>query len=147
MNRLEKIALATAILTTLLGVMGLRGFSYQYYIDQMLPGSLPMFVLGWVIATYGPLALAVTFWRLAKRFQTPLSVILHLLLLPCALAIFRAGDSMMVVSIGDPDFDATLGAPELPATLSVAIAILSYFAAALSKLGSMKTEQAEPDRE
>ena len=145
MSRFEKIALATAIVATLLGAIGLRSPAFQYYVDQMLSGSVAIFVLGWAVATYGPLALAVAFRRLAKRFLAPISVALHLLFLPCAIAIYLCGDAMMVASISDPDFDAMIGDPDLPAFLSLAVAIICYFVAALLERRPAKSKPAAPE--
>jgi len=142
MTRLEKIALATAIMASLVGATGFRSFPYQYYVDQMLPGSLPVGILGWTFATYGPLALAVIFRRFAKHFRIP-SLLLHLLFLPCALAIFWAGYATMAASIIDPDFDAMLGFPEAPALCSLAVAIVGYFVAAFSGRQPREAKQAE----
>jgi hypothetical protein len=146
MSRLEKVALATAILAALLGVMGVRSPAYQYYVDQLLPGSLAVGVLGWTVATYGPLALAVTFRRLTTHLRTP-PLVLHLLFLPCALAFFWAGYATMAALIIDPDFDALLGFPETPALFSLAVATVGYFVSALSERRPAKTKQVDPESE
>ena len=131
MNRLEKVAISTAAISTLLGAVGFQSFPYQYYVDQMLPGSLPIAATGWAIATYGPIALAVIFWRCAKVVRPPFTLVLHVLFLPCALTAFWAGERLMLALISDLDFDATLSAPEMPAILSLAVAIICYFAAVI----------------
>lgn len=128
MNRLDKIALATAVAATLLSVTRYR-FAFEYYADQMLPGSLVVAALGWGLATYGPLVVAVAFWRSAKHFPSPVPLMLHLLFVPCAFAALAAGDAVMLSTINDPDFDATLGAPELPAFMALIVSIFSYFIA------------------
>lgn len=129
MNRLDGIATVTALAATLMGIVGFRNFAFGYYADQMLPGSLPVGMAGWAIATYGPLIAAVAWWRYAKRLSRNVALSLHAIFLPCVLGIFWAGDAIMLAILSDPDFDATLGAPEMPALLSLAVAIVSYYAA------------------
>jgi hypothetical protein len=129
MNRLDVIATATALAETLMDIAGFRSFAFDYYADQMLPGSLPFGVAGWALTTYGPLVAAPALWRWAKRLPWGKALWVHALLLPCAIAIFWVGDALMHALISDPDFDSTLGALEMPALLSLAVAIVSYYAA------------------
>ena len=133
MNRFETLALVTAVVATLLGAMGSLGFAYRYYIDQMSAGGLPVAAAGWAIATYGPLAIATLFWRCAKHLPPPLSWVLHICFFPCALVLFNAGDVLMISTIRDPDFDATLDAPEMPALLSLLVAVGGYITALLAR--------------
>lgn len=131
MNRFDKLALAAVIIVTLLCVRGSGDFVYDYYMDQIPEGMLPIGVAGWAIATYGPIAVAVLFWRWAKRIPAPW--VLHLLFLPCAAVLFRIGDALMLSVIEDPDFDATLGGPEMPAILLLVVAVGGYFAAVIAR--------------
>ena len=133
MNRLDKIAVLTALVATILGIFGSREFPYEYYADQMLPGGLPVAIAGWSVTTYGPLIVSVTFWRLAKRLQPPRSLVLHLLYLPVAILVFRLGEAVMLALITDPDFDATMSAPEMPALFALAVSTVAYFGAVANR--------------
>ena len=84
-------------------------------------------VLGWLVATFGPIVLAAIFWRLANGSRA--AWLLHLLFLPCAYALLRAGAGVMLFVIGDFDFDSTLGGPVLQAGLLFMIASAAYFVA------------------
>lgn len=94
-------------------------------ISQQVTGCL-----GWLLATFGPIASAMVFWRLSKT--TRKGWILHLLLLPVAFAFVRIGASIMVaVTGGLPDFDDTLGGPVLQAFTLLILTIVGYYLAVL----------------
>lgn len=141
MNRFDKVALAAAIVTTLLFARG-TFFIAQFYIEYLsIAGTtLLIGVAGWLIATYGPIATAVWFWRWAKGHRSPW--VLHLLFLPCAGLLLWAGESLMLFVIDQPDFDAMLGGPANQATLLFVIAAGGYFAALLSRQISNSRDQA-----
>ncbi len=129
MNRFDKVAVVTAIIATLLGAIGSQGFEYRYYMDQMPAGGWRVFVAGWAVATYGPIAAAALLWRCAKRLPLPWRWLPHLLFVPCAVMLLRAGEALMASTIQDPDFDAMMDAPLMPAILSQFVAFSSYIAA------------------
>ena len=132
MNRLDKLALAAVIITTLLCIRGSVDAAYAYTSTRPISATGSMIGLaGWLIATYGPISIAVWFWRWAKQVRA--SWVPHLLFLPCAAGIFRAGEALMLFVIGDPDFDATLGGPVIPAYLLFIAAAGGYLAALVSK--------------
>jgi hypothetical protein len=83
-----------------------------------------MFLLGWLLATYGPVGTAALFWRLAK--PSHVAWLFHLLLLPCAVVMLWGGGLLMASVVGDPDFDSTLGGPIIPALLLFFLAIFGY---------------------
>jgi len=141
MNRLDKLAFAAVIITTLLCVRGTVSIFYVYNSVQPIFGTKLMIGFsGWFIATYGPIAIAVWFWRWAKHIRA--SWVLHLLFLPCAFTVLRAGEALMLYVIGDPDFDATLGGPVMQAYLLFIVAAVGYFAAVVSKRRSVASDRA-----
>ena len=131
MNRFEKIALLVVILVTLLSNFGTGGHVNTYYRGQMDDDGLMMWIAGWIVATYGPIATAACFWRWSRRFGA--GWILHLLFLPCAIILFNVGEGVMLSVIQDPDFDATIGGPILPATFLLSVAVGMYLAALIAR--------------
>lgn len=130
-NRLELVALTAAIVTSWLCMRAALDASEAYLIGRHITAGMKMLgLLGWAIATFGPMGLAAGFWRLSKRIRARWLV--HLLFVPCALALFRAGDALMLFVAGTPDFDDTLGGPEMQAALMLLIAAAAYLAAILS---------------
>ena len=84
---------------------------------------------GWVLATLGPVAVSISFWRWSKGLHK--AWILHLLMLPLAYALLWAGASLMLSVIGVPDFDATIGAPVIQAGVLFGLAVIGYYSAVL----------------
>jgi hypothetical protein len=99
-----------------------------YTLLRPLSGAKQMLGLaGWFVATFGPIGVAVCFWRLAKRVRAPWVV--HLLFLPCAVALLWVGQHLILFAIDYQDFDHTLGGPVLQAALLFPVASILYFAA------------------
>lgn len=141
MTRFEKLALAAAILITLFYLSNIGTFAFQYYLEQIPVEKLPVMIAGWALIAYGPLLVAVFFWRWAKRISTPL--MLHLLFLPGAAALFGIGEQLMLSTIQDPDFDAMLGAPVIPAFFLFLATMATYFFALLVRRISKSGEHAK----
>jgi hypothetical protein len=132
MNSFDKFAAVATIIVTTLCVPRPGNFAYNYYVNQIAEGNLPIWFLGIIVSVYGPIALAVLFWRLAKKVPAPW--LLHLLLLPAAVVLLATGERLMLAVIQDPDFDATLGGPaDVPALLLFLVAIGGYFGALVAK--------------
>jgi hypothetical protein len=142
MNRFDKLALVAVILVTLICVRGPGDLVYDYYRKQIPDGMLPIGLAGFVIATYGPITVAVLFWRWAKRTSMPW--VLHLLLVPSAAGLLSIGEALMLHVIKDPDFDATMDAPLMASTLLFLVAIGTYFGALIAKQVSKSNDQAKP---
>ncbi|MHA6723676.1 hypothetical protein [Sphingomonas sp. RS2018] len=96
-------------------------------VKPMSAGDLMIGSLGWIIATFGPIFLAIVFWRLAKRLQT--AWVLHLLMLPSALTMLGAGRALMLSVTDTPDFDDTIGGPVIQATALLLSAVMGYYLA------------------
>lgn len=139
MNRFEKLALASVILVSLLCVRGPGDLAYDHYRAQVPEGMLPVGLAGWAIFTYGPIAIAVAFWRLAKRIRAAWA--LHLALLPGMWILHRIGGDLMLSVIDDPDFDATMDAPLMAGTLLCLIAIAGYFGGRLLRTIGSSADQ------
>jgi hypothetical protein len=84
---------------------------------------------GWLVATFGPILLAIVFWRCRRRLQR--AWILYILMLPIALAMFKAGSALMLSVTGAPDFDDTLGGPVIQALALLLLAVIGYYSAVL----------------
>jgi len=130
-NRLEMVGLAAAVLTTMLCFRGESQAAELYLMARpATAGMKALGLAGWAIATFGPMAVAAAFWRISRRVRP--RWLIHLLFLPCTVAVFRAGDALMLRVAGTPDFDDTLGAPEMQAALMFLVAVAAYLAAILS---------------
>ncbi|HEY0026832.1 MAG TPA: hypothetical protein VGC35_03085 [Allosphingosinicella sp.] len=130
LNRLDIVAVVAVIVSTILCIEAALHAADAYTHFRPISGAKQMLgVIGWIIATFGPIGVAVCFWRLAKRVRAPWVV--HLLFLPCAYALLMAGVYLMLFVIGDPDFDSTLGGPVMQAALLFAAASVLYFGAAI----------------
>jgi hypothetical protein len=140
MNRFEKLALAAAILVSLRYVRGPGDHTYEYYRAQIPEGMLQVGLAGWALSTFGPIAVALLFWRWAKWIHAPW--LLHLSLLPCMLALTWIGHSLMLSVIDDSDFDATLGAPVIAGFLLSLIAIGGYFGGLVALMFSKSGDRA-----
>jgi hypothetical protein len=55
-------------------------------------------VVGWLIATAGPVALSVFVWLLIRRLQA--RWLAHLIFIPAAVVIFRVGSSLFFYAAG-----------------------------------------------
>ena len=130
LNRLDMVAVLAVIVSTFLCLQSALDAADAYTLFQPLSVAKQVLgVAGWFVATFGPIGVAVCFWRLAKRVRAPW--IVHLLFLPCAYALLMGGGYLMLFVIGDPDFDATLGGPVMQAALLFAVALVLYFAAVI----------------
>ena len=134
MRRSSKIALIGAILMSCQGILFATGPIYRLYAPEITVLELPVAVAGWAIASYGPLLVAVLFWRWADRFSR--GWLLHILLLPCLYAVLLAGWRIMGSTVVDSDFDSTLGAPIMPSLLCAIVVMTAYYAALAGKLAS-----------
>lgn len=129
LNRFEQAAAAAVIVTTWLCIEGALNAAEAYLMLEPISAPMRVFaVLGWAVATFGPLALAVLFRRLARRVSRPW--LLHLLFLPGAYGLIIAGSRIMSFVVGDPGFDATLGGPVMQAFLLFLFIVPAYFVAA-----------------
>jgi hypothetical protein len=142
LNRLEIVAIMAVVVTSFLCIWGTLDVAEAYLsVRPMPPGRQMLGLLGWFVATFGPIAAAAGFWRFAKRVRKPW--LLHLLFFPCAFALLRAGAALMLLVIGDPDFDATLGGPVLQAGLLFAVAVAAYLAALVSSRLGLQAKRAD----
>jgi len=73
-------------------------------------------------------------WRWADRFSA--GWLLHLLLIPCLYVLLLAGQRIMLSTVNDPDFDASLGAPIMPAFFCDLAVMAIYFSALGAKQAS-----------
>jgi len=131
----EVVAFASAGVITALTVPTMIDAS-PIYESQMTDGGKPLWITGWVVASYGPLCIAAAFWRLSKRVRYPW--LLHLLFVPGALLTLRAGESLMPSVIQDPDFDSTIGAPVMAAIFCSFAAVIIYFGAVIGAFGAKR---------
>jgi len=128
MNRFDMFAVGAALAVTLLCARNMVAIA-SFYVELLhLSGATVVVgILGWITATYGPIAIAALFWRWAKLVRRPW--VLHLLLLPCAVIMMRTGNSVVLKVIQQPDFDAMMGGPSVPTTMLFLTAVIGYFIA------------------
>jgi hypothetical protein len=132
MNWLWRIAYGAA-LTGVALLVGRETIDASIYVYQELASDMvALGVAGWLIATSGPVALSIGVWRWARRFDP--KWVLHLLFIPCAIALFRTGDFILIYATGVPDGDSIEGRTLIAATGFLALTLLVH-AAALAALG------------
>jgi len=128
MNRFDIFALiATVFVTLLCASMTMAAVDVYIVHDKMPPQGQVIAAAGWILFTFGPIALAALFWRWAKSARFPW--LLHLLLLPCMIVAFRIGDALMVSVLkypSDADFDSTIGAPIMTGIFLFPVAFVGY---------------------
>lgn len=103
-----------------------------YLFQKHSSGAAALGATGWFIATFGPLALSIWFWRWACRLDA--RWVLHLLYVPFSIATFRVGESILYNAAGVPDGDSIEGWTLLAASSFLVLALLVHIAA-LAALG------------
>jgi hypothetical protein len=79
----------------------------------------------WVMTTCGPPAVAVVFWKIAKRVQR--SWLIHLIFIPALLTIEWGAIWLLFFAAGDTgDGPPGLGLAILPGLFLVALSVVAY---------------------
>ncbi|HEY5722225.1 MAG TPA: hypothetical protein VIT45_07870 [Allosphingosinicella sp.] len=128
MNRFDKMAVGAAIVATLICRSDTMN-AYYWHLEILHSSAMTwtIAVAGWIIATYGPIAIAAWFWRLAKRVRAPW--VLHVLFLVCAVITLSTGVSLMLLAGGDTSSDHQTGEAVMTPALLFVVAVGAYFAA------------------
>ena len=124
-RRCDKVALVGLVIVSLWGASFLDGPEYTLSFPKMPTTSFLVAVDGWVTAHYGPIIVALAFWKSSGRSSVPW--LFHILLLPSCYALLASGDRIMLSTTIVGDWDSTLGAPILPAFLVVIATIAVYY--------------------
>ena len=131
MNRLGIVDYGIAIASILL-FTGREVFEPSAYLyDEHSSGVVALGATGWVIATLGPLALSVWFWQLARRVKP--QWVWHFLFIPCAIAIYGAGTSILFYAADVPDGDSIEGYTLIAAFGFLVFTLLVHAAALLAQ--------------
>jgi len=102
------------------------------FVYQGLPSRMAsLAVVGWLISTFGPLALSIGVWGAARWLQR--QWVLHLVFIPCAIVLDRAGASILFYAADVPDGDSVEGRTLIAAFGFLALTLLVH-AAALATL-------------
>jgi hypothetical protein len=117
MRLCDKVASAGIIVVSLWGVAFVHGRDYDLYFSHIPTGRLAAAIIGWVAAHYGPVVIALVFWRLADRSPAPW--LFHISLLPSFYVLLAVGFRFMRSASKTDDWDATMGSP-----IIVAVAIM-----------------------
>lgn len=139
-NRLEFFALVAVIVTTTLFLSAALNAA-DLYTRTMSVWEKAGGCFGWLFATFGPISVAIAFWRWSKRLNN--AWILHLLMLPLAYALVRSGGSLMLFMIGARDFDDTIGGPVIQAIVLFGLAVIGYYWAVLYTVFQKTPKQAK----
>jgi hypothetical protein len=143
MNRFDKVALAAAVIVTVLFAGMIRNAFDAYVVTFHMPSAMiPVAILGWVVFTYGPITAAALFARWSKRVRRPW--VLNLLAFPCIYVLAMIGTDMMLYAATARDFDDTLGAPVFAGGILFVIAVIGCLATLTSKWFAKPTDRAEP---
>jgi hypothetical protein len=127
-NRLDVFAVvAVAITTKLFLGHALDAADLYTSMQTMSAWGQAAGCFGWLLATLGPIAVSISFWRWSKRLSK--AWILHLLMLPLAYALLWAGASLMLSVIGHSDFEDTIGGPVIQAGVLFGLAVIGYYSA------------------
>ena len=130
LNRMDIFGLLAVGVTTFLFLgAALDAASLYVSVRPMSAADVVWGCSGWLIATLGPVTLAVVFWRRAKTIRK--AWLLHLLMLPLALGMLKLGDSLMLSVTRTPDFDDTIGGPIIQAIALLLLAVIGYYSAVL----------------
>ncbi|MBX3563483.1 MAG: hypothetical protein KF730_02790 [Sphingomonas sp.] len=131
LNRYEIFALVAVIVTTMLFLDVALGAAWVYtHVQKMSVWQQAGAICGWLIATFGPIALSVLFWRLSRHVRR--AWILHLLMLPLAYLMIGQGAALILAMTGDvTGFDSTLGGPIIQAMVLFMLTIISYYSTVL----------------
>lgn len=130
LNRMDVFGLLAVGVSTFLFAGGaINAASLYASVLPMSAGDIALGLLGWLVATFGPMMLAVAFWRWAAAIRKAWT--LHLLMLPLALALMKLGTSLMLAVTGTPDFDDTIGGPVNQAMLLLLLAVIGYYSAVI----------------
>ncbi|HEX8579260.1 MAG TPA: hypothetical protein VF655_06655 [Allosphingosinicella sp.] len=128
LNRMDVFGLLAVGVTTFffLGA-ALDAASLYASVRPMSARDLVLGCSGWLVATFGPITLAVLFWRWSKGIRRAWT--LHLLMLPSALAMLKLGGLLMLSATGAQDFEGTLGGPVFQAGVLLLLAVIGYYSA------------------
>jgi hypothetical protein len=110
-----------------------RHLEKRHFLQRGLPPhgrDIIVAILGWLLASYGAMVLAVLFWRCSKRMR--FGWLLHPLFPVAAFLSYWAGGSIMLGAIGASDFDSTIGGPVIVGGLLLPISMLGYLVAVIS---------------
>ena len=129
-NRFEAFAVVAVVVTTMLCLdLALNSAHVYTSVQTMSAWYQVLAVLGWLIATFGPITTSIVFWRLSKRLRK--AWIVHLLVLPLAYAMVSGGASLMLFATGDrTGFDNVLGGPVIQAGILFILTVIGYYSAA-----------------
>lgn len=89
MNRAGSVAYGAAVIALIVLTSQEMNNSTLFLYDWLTPPMFALGIIGWVIATFGPLTLSVFIWALVKRVHAKWAP--HLLFIPFAIALFRGG--------------------------------------------------------
>lgn len=95
-----------------------------YLFQQNTPKAVVLGFAGWLLATLGPLTLSIWFLRLSRRVSAPWA--LHLLFIPCALALCRVGASMLFFAADVSGAGSIEGNTLLAASALLALTVLVH---------------------
>jgi hypothetical protein len=143
LNRFEILALLAAFAFTLLCVNSTISAVELYLVWQDRHFTMYAIALvGWLLASYGPIFIATTLWRGSKCVESPW--LLHIAVLPGMFFAMREGSLLMLYAIDQTDFDSTIGAPVMTGIFLFLTAFVLYVAALISRLGAIRKDRAPP---
>lgn len=127
MRLCDKVALAGFIIVSLWGFAFLHSGDYDLYFGQIQAGRLAAAIIGWVAAHYGPVLVALAFWRLADRSPAPW--LFNVLLLPSFYVLLVMGFWLMRSASKTDDWDSTMGSPIIVAVPIMTGTMAVYYVA------------------
>jgi hypothetical protein len=131
MRLCDRVALVAVLIISIVGAFFTITQPSRLYFGDMPTGKWLIAVAGWVTATYGPVVLGLSLWRLAKLCPVPWAI--HVLLMPGLYALLVGGNRLILSTLYVKDYDATLGAPVMPAFASLLATIIIYYSAVVTE--------------
>lgn len=133
MNRVGSVAYGAAIIALILLCTQPVNNSALFLYDHSTPPMFALELAGWAIATFGPLILSICTWGVVKRVRARWA--LHLLFIPCAIALFVGGYRLLHYAFGSP-------ADSMPEGLFMILALLLLCLAGMVHAGALIVELA-----
>jgi len=141
MNRVGSVAYGAAIIALILLCAQEMNGSALFLYDFSTPPMFALGLAGWAIATFGLPILSICIWGLVKRVRARWA--LHLLFIPCAVALFWGGYGLLHFASGSPVDSMSEGLFMILALLFLCLTGMVHAVALIVELAGMFRRRAD----